>query len=202
MDECATFSELIINDATHPYILGVRVLLSAGNGSALPQIALVESLVTKPGDWLFNATGYVHWESLESWEPIPVAKQDSRAVIQAAGDAYFDRFANVNASVPFGTPCARLEGGAYTGERNMSANTCGLGLPGSVHVTNRRYVVDRELGAVAINVGFPGLDRTQGQKPAPDSHLFRVEAGKIRYIHTISSCVTAGCGVSGIPPPQ
>ena len=192
--QCATFSELIIPNTEHPYILGVRMLL---NNS---KISFVESLVTKPGDWAFNVTGYVHWESLENWDPIPKEKQDSRAVIQAAGDAYFDRFANINVTVPFGTPCARLEGGAYTGGRNLTGNTCNLGLPSTIKVTNRRYVVDQDMGSVVIYVGFPGLDRTQGQNPAPDSHLFRVEGGKIRYIHTLSSCVTPGCGSSGPPP--
>ncbi len=195
--ECATFSELIINDATHPYILGVRMLLS---NESTPKITFVESLVTTTGDWAFNATGYIYWESKESWDPIPAAKQDSRATIKAAGDAYFDRFANINATVPWGTPCARLEGGAYTGARNLTENTCNLGLPSTITVTNRRYVVDESMGSVVIYVGFPGLDRTQGQKPAPDSHLFRVQGGKLRYIHTISSCVTPGCGSSFKPP--
>jgi len=91
--------------------------------------------------------------SLETWDPIPVDKRDSREVIQAAGDAYFNRFANASFVVPFGTPCARLEGGAYTDPRAYGNNTCGLGLPSTIKVTNRRYVVDEEMGAVAIYLG-------------------------------------------------
>lgn len=53
----------------------------------------MESIVTDAGDWAFNATGYEYWDSLESWAPIPEAERDTRAVIQAAGDAYFNRFA-------------------------------------------------------------------------------------------------------------
>jgi hypothetical protein len=123
-------------------------------------------------------------------------------VIQAAGDAYFDRFNNVNITVPFGTPCARLEGGAYTDPRATGNGTCALGLPSTIKVTNRRYVVDEEMGAVAIYVGFPGLDRSVAEKPMPDSHFFRVEGGVIRYIHTVSTCEQAGCGMNGtgIPP--
>ncbi|KAK0702733.1 hypothetical protein B0H67DRAFT_604449 [Lasiosphaeris hirsuta] len=157
---------------------------------------LIETIATKPGDWLFDAMGYLHWVSQERWDPIPAAKRDTREVILAAGDAYFNRFANINASVPWGQPCARLEGGAYTGQRDQTINTCDLGLPSTLRVTNRRYVVDEVVGAVAIYVGFPGLDRTVGLKPMPDSHFFRVESGKIRYIHTVSTCDTAGCGVN------
>lgn len=69
-------------------------------------------------------------------------------------------------------------------------------------MTNRRYVVDEEMGAVAIYLGFPGLDRSVAEKPMPDSHFFRVEGGKIRYIHTVTTCEHAGCGMNGtgIPP--
>jgi hypothetical protein len=192
---CATFTELIVTNPAKPYVIGTRMLFT-GN-----QITTIESIATHRGDWAFNATGYLYWDSLESWDPIPAANQDTRAVIQAAGDAYFNRFDNVNVTVPWGTPCARLEGGAYTGAQNLSAETCDLGLPSTTKVTNRRYVIDETMGAVDIFLGFPGLDRSQGETPMPDSHLFRVQAGKIKYIHTVSSCVEAGCGLNGTGPP-
>jgi hypothetical protein len=51
-------------------------------------------------------------------------------------------------------------------------------------------------------VGFPGLDRSVPEMPMPDSHFFRVEGGQIRYIHTVTTCTNAGCGMNGtgIPP--
>jgi hypothetical protein len=194
---CATFTELIAASNPHPYVIGTRMLFSP-DGST---VTTIESIVTDQGDWAFNATGYLHYNSLENWDPIPPEKRDSRDVIKAAGDAYFNRFANASVVVPFGTPCARLEGGASTGASNPTGDTCGLGLPSTITVTNRRYVVDEEMGCVDIFVGFPGLDRSQGQAPMPDSHFFRVEGGKIKAIHTVSSCVQAGCGLSGGPPP-
>jgi hypothetical protein len=193
--ECATFTEIIAASNPHPYVIGTRMVLTGD------KISLIESIVTDQGDWAFNATGYLHWNSLETWNPIPEDKRDSYEVVKAAGDAYFNRFANASYEVPWGTPCARLEGGAYTGGNNLSGNTCSLGLPSTIHVVGRRYVVDVEMGAVDIYVGFPGLDRSQGNAPAPDSHFFRVEGGKIRYIHTVSSCVEAGCGMGGRGPP-
>jgi len=37
----------------------------------------------------------------------------------------------------------------------------------------------------------------------PDFHTFRVEHGKIKYVHTITACIkVANCGVKGGPPPQ
>ncbi|KAK3997435.1 hypothetical protein QBC44DRAFT_229742 [Cladorrhinum sp. PSN332] len=193
---CATFTEIIATDPERPYVIGTRILYSDHKAT------LIDTIATKPGDWAFNATGYLHWNSREKWDPIPVDKRDTRAVIQAAGDAYFDRFKNVSYVVPFGTPCARLEGGAYTDPRGEGGNTCGLGLPSTLSVVNRRYVVDEELGAVAIYVGFPGLDRSVGNKPMPDSHFFRVEGGQIRYIHTVTTCENAGCGMNGTMIPQ
>ena len=196
---CATFTEIIAASNPHPYVIGTRMVFA--DTSTTPKLALMESIVTDQGDWAFNATGYLHWTSQETWTPIPESQRDSRETIKAAGDAYFNRFANASYVVPWGTPCARLEGGAYTGGNNLAGNTCSLGLPSTITVTDRRYVVDEEMGVVDIFCGFPGLDRSQGNKPAPDSHAFRVEGGRIRYIHTVSSCVVAGCGMGGAGPP-
>ncbi|KAI1751606.1 hypothetical protein F4782DRAFT_504576 [Xylaria castorea] len=197
--QCATFTEIIAAANIHQYVIGTRMEFNADN-----EVSKIESIVTDRGDWAFNATGYRYWNSLENWDPIPADKQDSREVIQAAGDAYFDRFKNESVVVPFGVPCSRLEGGASTAPLNMTGDSCtAAGLPSTLVVTNRRYVVDQVLGVVDIFLGFPGLDRSQGTDTTmPDSHLFRVESGKIRYIHTVSSCVQAGCGMNGIGPPQ
>ncbi|KAF2837015.1 hypothetical protein M501DRAFT_996160 [Patellaria atrata CBS 101060] len=166
-------------------------------------VTTIESVVSDQGDWLFNATGYLYWNSFERWNPIPEGMRDTREVIQHAGDAYFERFHNASVDVPFGTPCARLEGGAYTSRTgNITTNTCNLGIPTNITVTNKRYIVDEAMGVVVMFLGFPGLDRSQGQTPMPDSHMFRVEGGEIRYIHTISSCVNAGCGLNGTMIPS
>ncbi|OAA65368.1 hypothetical protein SPI_02155 [Niveomyces insectorum RCEF 264] len=192
--QCAALTEIIVTDPKAPYVIHTRFLADA----ATRKVTTVDSLVTKPGDWAFNATGYLYWDSLENWDPIPADKRDSRAVIKAAGDAYFDRFDNASVVVPMGTPCARLEGGAYTGRGNLTANTCDIGgFPDNIKVTNRRYIIDEVEGVVDIFEGFPGLDRSVPTTPAPDSHLFRVENGKLRYIHTVSHCINAGCGMNG-----
>lgn len=149
-------------------------------------VATLDAIVTTKGDWLFNATGTYYWASRESWGPIPAAQRDSRAVIKAAGDAYCDLFNDKSVSVPWGQPCARLEGGAYTGKGEAS-DRCDVGVPSGVKLDNRQYVIDEEFGTVDIMMDFGG---TGG---LPDSHEFRVEGGKLRYVHTLSSCGGKAC---------
>ncbi|KAI0201169.1 hypothetical protein F4808DRAFT_129199 [Astrocystis sublimbata] len=197
--QCATFTEIIAATNIHQYVIGTRMQFNSND-----QISKIESIVTDRGDWAFNATGYAYWNSLENWDPVAADEQDSREIIQAAGDAYFDRFKDENVVIPFGVPCSRLEGGFSTAPLNLTGDSCtAAGLPSTLVVTNRRYVVDQEMGVVNIFLGFPGLDLSQSMNTTmPDSHMFRVESGRIRYVHTLSSCVQAGCGMNGEDPPQ
>ncbi len=78
--------------------------------------------------------------------------------------------------MPWGRPCARLEGGSYTGNGGPS-DKCDVGIPNGVALTNRHYVIDETVGAVDVMMTFASL---------PDSHEFRVEGGKLRFVHTMS----------------
>ncbi|PSN74363.1 hypothetical protein BS50DRAFT_567202 [Corynespora cassiicola Philippines] len=189
---CATVTELIAATNPHPYVIHTRMVFGQGDGKA----ELIESIVTDEGDWLFNATGTLQLVTAESWPVIPKENQDTREVVQSVGDAYFNRFGNTSVVVPWGPPCIRVEGGlAARGILHNDTQFCEQVWPSTIIVPYRRYVVDEGYGVVDMFVGFPGLDRTQGQDPMPDSHLFRIEGGKIRYSHTASSCVIAGCGL-------
>jgi hypothetical protein len=191
-ERCATITELIAATNPHPYVIHTRMVFSDDRAT------LIESIVTDKGDWLFNATGTLDLIKPETWVPIAAAQQDTRATIQAAGDAYFDRFGNTSVTVPWGPPCYRVEGGlAAKGTLRSNDSFCEMVWPSTIIIPWRRYVVDEELGVVDLFVGFPGLDRTQGQAPMPDSHLFRIEGGRIKYAHTASSCVKEGCGLNG-----
>lgn len=167
---CATYTELIVTDPAHPYVIGSQIRLTDG------AITQIETIVTDQGDWLFNATGTYYWASQEAWDVIPEADRDTREVIQAAGDAYADLFNDKSVTVPWGTPCARLEGGAYTGS-GSATDRCDVGVPDGVALVDRRYVIDETLGTVGIFLTFGSI---------PDSHEFRVEKGKLRYVHTMS----------------
>jgi len=169
--QCATYSELIFATNPKPYVVGVQLHLKDN------KVAKIEHLFTTTGDWLFNATGTLSWAAKEDWGPIPEAKRDSRAVIQAAADAYCDIFSDKTVKVPWGTPCARLEGGIYTG-KGAPDDSCAVGIPDGVKLTNRRYVIDETVGAVDVFMTFGSS--------LPDSHEFRVEGGKLRFVHTIT----------------
>ncbi|KAK4173327.1 hypothetical protein QBC36DRAFT_389798 [Triangularia setosa] len=204
VEQCASVTEIIAATQAHPYVLHARILWQATpDNLSVTGINLIESVVTDEGDWLFNATGTLNLNAPEKWDPIPVAAQESRATIQSLGDWYFDRFGDVTrGDVPWhADPCYRLEGG-LPARGTKQGEDCIHVMPASIKVPYRRYVVDEEMGAVDIFMGFPGLDRTQGQAPMPDSHLFRVEGGKVRYCHTVSACVTPGCGIGEIDWPD
>ncbi|KAG2011084.1 hypothetical protein CC2G_011235 [Coprinopsis cinerea AmutBmut pab1-1] len=174
---CATYTEMVVTDPRHPYVIGTQIRVDNTTG----EVVKVESLITDQGDWLFNATGTKMYAEREDWFTIPVGRRDTREAIQAAADAYLDLWKDKTVVVPWGTPCNRLEGGIYTG--NGSPNdSCNVGVPSRiVEMPDRRYVIDETLGAVDVFVRI-GNCRTS----RPDSHEFRLEDGKMRYIHTMT----------------
>jgi len=196
--QCATFTELTAATDPHPYVIHTRIEATS-NGK---KVSKMESVVTDTGDWVFGAAEHLAVTRIENWDEIPRDKRDTRAVIQAAADAYIDNWGNPDLPVPHGTPCARLEGRMHiTTNRNPARNACDMGaFPQKLNVTNRRYVIDENLGAVAIFHNFPWLDASQPVDPGTQaSQTFRVEGGKNRYIHEVTVCREAGCG-RGRPP--
>jgi hypothetical protein len=190
VDACETFTEVIHTNKAHPSVIGTRLRVVAG------KVEEIVSLVTDKDDWLFNADNYLMYSAKEKWDIIPADKRSDRQTLIAAAAAYFDIFSNKNSKVPWGTPCARLEGGIYTAKDfNDPKASCNLGVPedGNVKLTNRHYVVDRDMGAV---VGFVNFNNEN----VPDSHLFRVENGKLRYIHTLTVCLIENCGFPQLDP--
>lgn len=186
--QCAAFSELIVTNSAAPYVIATQIRLD----NTTNHVSQVDSIITTKGDWLFNVTGTYYWASHETWDAIPAAKRDSRATIQAAGDAYCDLFSNKSVKVPWGTPCARLEGGMYTG-KGAATDSCNVGVPSGVSLVNRQYVIDEEYGTVDIIMDFAGTQGQVGKSGLPDSHEFRVEGGKLRFVHTLSSCGGKAC---------
>ncbi|KAI1266651.1 hypothetical protein F5Y18DRAFT_362691 [Xylariaceae sp. FL1019] len=170
--QCATYTEMVAAKQAHPYVIGTQMHFTP-DGS---QISNISTLVTDQGDWLFNATGTLYWASREAWDVIPEDQRDTRETIQAAADAYADIFNDKSVTVPWGSPCARLEGGSYTGT-GAATDRCDVGIPSGVSLSNRRYVIDETIGSVDVFIDFASL---------PDSHEFRVEKGKLRYVHTIT----------------
>ncbi|MEY2853058.1 MAG: hypothetical protein RL030_190 [Pseudomonadota bacterium] len=197
--QCATFTELTAATDPHPYVIHTRIEATK-NGK---KVSKMESVVTDAGDWVFGAPEHLAVTRIEKWDEIPKDKRDTRAVIQAAADAYLDNWGDPKLPVPHGTPCYRLEGRINTGTRNPEGNTCDMGaFPQKLKVTNRRYVIDENVGAVAVFHNFPWLDASQPVDPGTQaSQTFRVEGGKNRYIHEVTVCREAGCGRARPPGP-
>jgi hypothetical protein len=169
VDSCAMFVEILDNVSATPREIGARIKVSGG------KIAEVSALVADKDDWNLSAadafTFMYDKSKAESWTLIPADKQNDRKTIQAAGDMYLDMFSDQSVKMPWGNPCDRLEGKMYV--------ACNTGVPsGSLKMTERQYVVDLEMGVVDVYSKFGGS--------SPDSHMLRMENGKIRYVHTIT----------------
>lgn len=173
---CKTFTEIIVTQGGHPYVIGTRLYMHDG------KVIRVDSLVTDKGDWLFNANAYLKYSQREDWSDLfKYQKTEPREMIRGA-NAYLDGFADKFTDIPWGTPCARLEGGAYTDRNNDPHASCEVGLPaGVLYIVNRDYLIDTEKGVINIFCRFG--NSTSGM---PDSHTFRFIDGKIRAVHTLS----------------
>jgi len=176
---CQTFTEVIVADKANPYVLGTRLRVNHD------KIAEIEILWTTTGYWLFNADAYLQWSSTEKWGTIPANQRDSRDTLVAAANAYLDAFLEGKKDlVPWGYPCQRTEGGAHTG-KGVPEDSCDVGVPSGVNIANRRFIVDPTIGAVVAFCTF-GAGNANGGSGSPDTHLFRVENGKLRYVHTLT----------------
>jgi len=173
---CKTFTEVIVTQGSHPYVIGTRLYVDRG------KITRIDSLVTDKGDWLFNANAYLKYSSKEDWSaPKAAARVSGQELINAA-NSYLDMFSDKFVKTPWGRPCARLEGGAYTNRDDDPNATCEVGIPaGVLYIVNRDYVVDEELGVINVFCRFGNSSTGM-----PDSHTFRLVSGKLSNVHTLS----------------
>ena len=175
-DRCRTFSEVIVTEGARQYVIGTR--LSVDNS----RITGIDSLVSHKGDWLFNANAYLKYSSKEDWSAPQTGMHASMQELINAANSYLDLFSDKLVKTPWGRPCARLEGGAYTNRKGDPEATCEVGIPaGVLYIVNRDYVVDEEQGVINVFCRFGNSSTGM-----PDSHTFRLVDGKIRNVHTIS----------------
>jgi len=198
VDSCQSFTEIIVTNKAEPYVAGVRMRVNRD------KIAEIEVVWTTTGYWLFNADAYLEHGAIENWGPIPAEKRDTRGTLVKAANAYLDAFLEAKIDqVPWGFPCVRIEGGMYTG-KGRNDDSCEAGVPPGVNIANRRFVVDEVTGSVVVYCTF-GAGGPNGGSGAPDTHLFRVENGKLRYVHTLThllqSSFRGGPAPSGNAPP-
>jgi hypothetical protein len=173
---CKTFTEIVVTEGGTPYIIGTRLYLHEG------RVIRVDSIVTKTGDWLFNANAFLRYTKAENWQPLHPYQRTAPAEMIRGANAYLDGFSDKFTAIPWGTPCARLEGGAYTNREGRPDASCEVGMPpGVLYIVNRDYLVDEEMGVINVFCRFGSS--TGG----PDSHSFRYIDGKFRQIHTLTA---------------
>jgi hypothetical protein len=172
---CRVFLQMISYEGPKPYVIAVQFNARGGNASGFQVITSTE------GDWLFDAKYTYEYARREDWPVIPEGRRNTREQLIAAADAYLDLFMDKSVEVPWGTPCRRLEGSIYTG-RGEPTDSCNVGVPDNIEMANREYVVDETIGSVAVFL-------LMGPNKRPDSHLFRIEDGTIRNIHTVTNCL-------------
>ena len=183
-ESCQTFTEVIVTGDQTPYVLGTRLRVNH------EQIAEIEILWTTTGYWLFNADAYRDYASTEDWGAIPAADRDTRGTLVHAANAYLDAFLEGKIDlVPWGFPCNRTEGGAHTGT-GAPTDSCEVGVPSGVNIVNRRFIVDPILGSIVVFCTF-GAGGPNGGSGSPDTHLFRIEDGRLRYVHTLTHLLQA-----------
>src|SRR3569833_43678 len=171
--QCASYTELVITDSANPYVINTQIRHNDDG-----KITLIDSIAATTGSWIFDAKKTLSLMQGETWDLIPESKWDSRALIQQAGDAYMDLWSNATAekAIPWGTPCTRLEGSAYTG-KGKPDDSCKPGIPTNHNQapnSHRRYVIDQAMGSVSI------LCVWEHMMHAADSHEFRLEGGRLR----------------------
>jgi len=177
---CEVYVEAVMLDEERPIVTATQI----SNGFF--GVGPFDNIVTDEGDWLFDAEATYEYARREDWSEIPEDQRATRDELMDIADTYLDLFNDPTVEVPWGEPCARLEGGVYTG-RGEPTDTCNIGVPEGVELVNRRYIVDTAKGAVNVFLEF-------GSNSLPDSHTFRIENGKIRYVHTVTACKTENCG--------
>jgi len=173
---CKTFTELIVTEGGHPYVIGTRLYMDHG------KVLRVDSLVTDKGDWLFNANAYLTYTTKEDWGDLNRYQKTAPGQMIQGANAYLSSFSDKFMDVPWGVPCARLEGGAYTNRKGDPNASCEVGIPpGVLYIVNRDYLIDEEKGVINVFCRFG--DSRSGM---PDSHSFRFVDGRIRGVHTLS----------------
>jgi hypothetical protein len=168
--DCATFHEIIAHENTPPMVIGTQIRYS---GTKITKMETLYS-TNRIGMFANPSLTYSHI-SKELLKPIPPEKRDSRALLKGIADQYFNKFSNGSIQVPHHTPCDRIEGSM----RVSPDCTAGIMSNPSRKMTNRRYVIDEELGTTSVFLWFNGEGATA------DGHTFRIEGGRLRYVHAI-----------------
>jgi hypothetical protein len=176
---CAIYVEIIATDNKPQYHIGTQIHPS---GSAT-EIETIVSSDQSQFRMLLNPTGSLNKtlkeEKAGGRSVIANAKRDSRGTLKQAADDYLDLYNNRynnESRVQFAPGCTLIK------TRYQGVVPCTSQIPRpqdeSGRLVDRRYVIDETVGTVEVFTKFKSM--------WVDAYDFRIERGKIRYIHIIS----------------
>ena len=167
---CGSFTEIIAATNDPQYVLGTKLMVADG------EISEIEVVATWEGHWGFDADAYLQYSSGEDWSIVPEGERLPYDELAEVGYLYFEYWADRTVVVPWGVPCARLEGGMYTGD--FANSSCDVGIPDEGFAPQpREHLVDVDYGMSVVLLNLGGAD----------SHLFRQLNTGIRYVHTLTA---------------
>ncbi len=164
--QCMTMSEVVLPESGTDVVVTLRLAVAAGS------VTEIEAIITRSADWNFSAQGYLD-SSSQTWDVLPADQRNTYAELTDDAKIYLDYFNVHSLAPPFATGCQRLEGGA-------SKIACPTGFPTGLLIGNRRYFADVEAG-VSASISIFG-----GDSGNLDVHFFRVIAGTIRNVHSMT----------------
>ena len=180
-EKCGAFTYVISASGAHPYVLGTRIDVSAG------QIAKVTAIAIDCDDHGFSASGFLKITQKQDMTPIPADQQYTHQELYDEASKYFKYWGDKTVVVPWGTNCNRLEGGAFNGPCNGSIPN------GTAAPRASDWLADPEYGFCVLLLNMPG----------PDSHMFRItKSGGYDYIDTVTICYDSKhCYICPVNPP-
>ncbi|MCL2183242.1 MAG: hypothetical protein FWB85_07210 [Chitinispirillia bacterium] len=191
VEQCAAYTEVVVATNDPQYILGVKIVVNTGEEVSVKEapriipgmkkaaeagfkISEVNLVLTQKGDWGFNADNWIKFASAEDWAPLPADNRLSRPELLRAAELFLEYFSDRSVEPLWGNPCARLEGGAYTGDRE----DCSIGAPNlPMKVTVFWHLIDEVNGMVVLYNYFGGSD----------THTYYIPPTGYRYIHTMTA---------------
>lgn len=174
------------------YMYGSQVRFSITREAPRPTVARMDVVIAGGDDWqmegVAGAGEMVGNLEREDWGALSRGMQDTRETLEAVAGRYLDLLGSggegddeETPDVPWGRPCARLEGGVYTAVDDSEDCLKGLREAGVAGVTDREFVVDESVGAVSV------LARDGSLGGAPSAFQFRVVEGQLRYVHQFAA---------------
>jgi hypothetical protein len=175
VDSCRIFVEIISSTGSTPYVSMTWLKVNDG------KVTGIDATVGTTGASSFDAKKYLTYTKAEDWSILTDSHKVARQALLNGVNAYLDMFKGTGTgvdTVPWGSPCERVEGGTMHVTPDCESGMPGHGGLSNINVTNRRYVVDVDMGTVDVFCLFMNMN---------DTHMFRFIDGKIKLIHTITT---------------